>query len=107
MMVSLSSRRVPVRCMDDETTREEEKDQASRRAADASIVFARRRPSRRHLTTTDFEALGVVLNTALYISYTIVLIAMCLLSLNKKKGSRFEQQVLPFFREKRGRGFRV
>ena len=68
MMVSLSSRRVPVRCMDDETTREEEKDQASRRAADASIVFARRRPSsRRHLTTTDFEALGVVLNTALYI----------------------------------------
>ena len=70
MMVSLSSRRVPVRCMDDETTREEEKDQASRRAADASIVFARhRRPRsrRRHLTTTDFEALGVVLNTALYI----------------------------------------
>ena len=70
MMVSLSSRRVPVRCMDDETTREEEKDQASRRAADASIVFARRRrprSRRRHLTTTDFEALGVVLNTALYI----------------------------------------
>jgi len=70
MMVSLSSRRVPVRCMDDETTREEEKDQASRQAADASIVFARRRRrprSRRHLTTTtDFEALGVVLNTALY-----------------------------------------
>ena len=54
MMVSLSSRRVPVRCVDDETKRDEEKDQASRRAdaCDASIVFPRprRRRRRRHLT---------------------------------------------------------